>query len=103
MYTILDNTEIMAREDINTKYDGKWVFLTNCEFTPGSKLIQGIPRVIADKQYEGVDEGVYETYDNKEIFGETYGHNLLNFDYLIKAISFVPKGGLADGTDNIHV
>ena len=47
--------------EINARYDSKWIFLTNCEFTPGSKLIRGIPRVIADKQAEGVDEGVYDT------------------------------------------
>ena len=103
MYIILDSAEMLTREEIDARYDGKWVFLTNCEFTPGSKLIRGIPRVIADKQYEGVDEGLYGTYKDTEKFGETYGHNLLDFDYLLKTISFVPKGGNTDGVGNILV
>ena len=102
MYNILDNTEVLTRQEINAQYDGKWVFLTNCEFTPGSTLICGIPRVIADKQAEGVDEGIYDIYKDTEQFGEIYGYNLLDFDYLIKNITLLPKGG-NDETGNIFV
>jgi hypothetical protein len=102
MYKVLTNTEILTREEINAKYDGKWIFLTNCVFTPGSKLIRGIPRVIADKQSEGVDDGVYDVYKDGEQFGETYGYNLLDFDYLIKTIAFLPKAG-SDESNNIYV
>ena len=102
MYIILSDTEMMTREEINAKYDGKWVFLTNCEFTPGSKLIRGIPRLVADKQSEGVYEGVYDVYKDSEKYGETYGYNLLHFEYLIKNITFLPKGG-SDEVGNIHV
>ena len=93
---------MLKRDEIMANYDGKWVFLTNCEFTPGSKLICGIPRVIADKQYEGVDAGIYDIYRDSEQFGETCGDNLLNFDYLIKNITFLSKGG-SDEAGNIHV
>ena len=89
MYTVLIEAEMLTREEINARHDGKWVFLTNCEFTQGSMLIRGIPRVIADKQSEGVDEGVYDAYKDSGQYGETYGYNLLDFDYLIKSISFV--------------
>ena len=102
MYIVLENAEVLTKEEINAKYDGKWVFLTHCEFTPGSRLICGIPRVIADKQSEGVDDGVYDVYKDSEQFGETYGHNLLDFDYLIKNISFLPKGG-SDAASSLHV
>ena len=102
MYVVLDNAQMLSNEEINARYDGKWVFLTNCEFTPGSKLICGIPRVIADKQAEGVDDGVYDTYKDIEQFGETYGLNLLDFDYLIKNVTFLPKGG-SDETGSIFV
>ena len=95
MYRVLDNAETLTREEIKAKYDGSWVFLTNCEFTQGSKLLHGIPRVIADKQYEGLDEGIYEIYDDKGLFGETTSYTLLDFDYLIKTISIVPKEGCA--------
>ena len=84
MYTILENTKMMTREEIAEEYNGKWVFLTNCEFTPGNKLICGIPRVITDKQADGVGDGIYEVYKNVEQYGETYGYNLLDFDYLYR-------------------
>ena len=96
MYTILDNAEVLTIDEIKAQYDGRWVFITNCEFTQGSKLIHGIPRVIADKQYEGVDEGIYEIYDNKELFGETTSYTLLDFGYLIKTITIMPKEGCAE-------
>jgi hypothetical protein len=56
-------------------------------------LIRGIPRLVADKQYEGVYEGVYDAFKDSGLYGETYGHNLLDFDYLIKSITLLPKGG----------
>ena len=102
MYTILNNAEMLTREEIKNLYDGKWIYLTNCEFTPGSKLIRGIPRVVADKQYDGVDDGIYNLFDDTEQFGETYGHTLLHFDYMLKNISFLPKGG-SNETGNVHV
>ena len=102
MYTLLNNAEMLTIEEVNAKYDGRWVFLTNCEFTPGSKLIRGIPRVISDKQYEGVDNGIYDIYKDIEQFGESCGYNLLDFDYLIKNITFLPKGG-CDDANNIYV
>jgi hypothetical protein len=97
MYTVLDNTEMMTRDEVKAKYDGRWIFLTNCEFSQGNMLLRGIPRIIADKQYEGVDLGIYNVYDNKELYGETTSYTLLELDYLIKTISFVPKGAICDG------
>ncbi|MCL2079631.1 MAG: hypothetical protein FWH17_07305 [Oscillospiraceae bacterium] len=102
MYTVLNNAEMLTREEIKELYDGKWIYLTNCEFTPGSKLIRGIPRVVADKQAEGVNDGIYDVYRDSERFGETYGHNLLDFDYLLKSITFLPKGG-SNEADSVRV
>jgi len=102
VYIVLDNTKMLTKEEIDANYDGKWVFLTNCEFTPGSKLIRGIPRVIADKQSDGVDDGIYDVYMDIEQFGESCGYNLLRFDYLIKNVVFLPKGS-CDEADNIYV
>ena len=103
MYILLNNTELLTREEIKANYDGKWIFLTNCQFTSGSKLICGIPRVVADKQSEGVGEGVYDIFKDTEQFGETYGLNLIHFDYLVKRVTFLPKGGCADESGNIQI
>ena len=93
MYNILDNAEMMTFEAIRAKYDGKWVFLTNCEFSEGNMLIRGTPRVIADKTFEGVDERIYDVYDDAQLFGETTDCQFIEYDYLIKSITFVQKGG----------
>ena len=38
MYTILDKAELLTFAEVKAKYDGKWVFMTNCEFSEGYYL-----------------------------------------------------------------
>jgi hypothetical protein len=94
MYTILDKVELLTFEEIKNKYDGKWVFMTNCEFSLGSKLLRAIPRVIADKQFEGLDKGVYDAYNDKEQYGESVSYTLYDIEYLIKNITILSKEGV---------
>ena len=96
MYKILENPKRMTAEEIQTQFKGKWVYLTNCESTEGDRLISGIPRVVADKQAEGVEEGIYKIYKNFEIYGETSSYSLLDFDHLIKTITILPKEGMKE-------
>ena len=106
MYTILEKAEMLAFEEIGTKYDGKWVFMTNCELSPGNAPIRAIPRVIADKKLEGFRDGIYDVYKNKELYGETTDFSFYDIGSLIRAITFVPKeeaGGNVNDANNIHV
>ena len=91
MYTVLDKAELLSFDEIKAKYDGKWVFMTNCEFSSGNKLLNAIPRVLANNQYEGLDEGIYDVYKNKELYGESVSYTLYDIEYLIKNISIIPK------------
>ena len=103
MYTILDNAELLTFAEIKAKYDGKWVFMTNCEFSDGNGLIHAIPRVIADRKWENYNGGVYEVYKNKEIYGETTDVAFYDLGSFIGSITFVPKGGNAVEAGNVHI
>ena len=103
MYTILDNVELLTYDEIKNRYDGKWVYMTNCEFSEGSMLIRAIPRVIADKQFDGFEDGIYKEYKNKELYGETINISFYEVGCLIKSISFIPKGGSTNEASNVLV
>jgi len=105
MYTIIDKAELLTFDEIKAKYDGKWVFVTNCEFSsPGNGLIRAVPRVIADKQFEGSDDGIYEIYDSDvALYGESSHYTFYDTGCFIGSISFVTKGGNAVETGSIHV
>ena len=103
MYTILDKTEKLTYDEIKNKYDGKWVYLTNCEFSDSYALLFAIPRVIADKQFDGFDEGIYEIYKNKEVYGRTTDLTFYEIGCLIKSINFIPKDGHINAISNVHI
>ena len=103
MYTILDKVELLSYDAIKNKYDGKWVYLSNCEFSEGSMLIRAIPRVIANKQFEGFDEGIYDVYKNKNLYGETISISFYEIGCLIKSINFIPKGSSNNEVSNVLV
>ena len=103
MYTILDKAELLTYDEIKAKYDGKWVFMTNCEFSDGNGLIRAIPRVIADRKWESSDTGIYTVYDDEKLYGETTSVPFYDLGSFIGSITFVPKGGNAVETGSIHV
>ena len=104
MYKIIDKIELLTFEEIKVKYSGKWVFMTNCEFSsPGNGLIHAIPRVIADKKFEGYDDRIYDIYDDVNMYGETTHFSFYDVGSFIGSISFVTKGGNAIGISNVQV
>ena len=103
MYTILDKAELLTFAEIKAKYNGKWVFMSNCEFSEGNKILRAIPRIIADKQLEGFRDGIYDVYKDKEIYGRTTDFSFYEIGCLIRSISFVPKGGNVDAASNVSV
>ena len=103
MYTILETAEKLTYDEIKNKYDGKWVYLTNCEFSDSYALLYAIPRVIADKQFDGFNEGIYEIYKNKDVYGRTTDLTFYEIGCLIKSISFIPRGDYKNAASNVHV
>ena len=56
----------MTYDELKEAYDEKWIFLVNCELTPYSELLSGIPAVIGDRPYEGAQDGIYDQFDTEE-------------------------------------
>lgn len=87
MVQIIENPMMMTYEEMESEYDGKWVYVVNCDFSPGNRMIKGIPVIIADMQYEGVDEGIYDKYDTEE-YGMKCAKNFLDMSfYLLRSVS----------------
>ena len=56
----------MDAGEIKAMYDGKWVFITNANYTPHMKFLGGVPVVIADHIFEGQADGFYDEYDGEQ-------------------------------------
>ncbi|GHU56750.1 hypothetical protein AGMMS49975_20680 [Clostridia bacterium] len=89
MYHIIENPVMMTAEEIDKEYDGRWVYLVKCEFAPGDELLKGMPVVVADNIFEGVEDGVYLPYKNKAIYGRTRSHPLIDTFGLIPTVKWV--------------
>lgn len=70
MYTILDNPKRMTKDEIRTAFANKWVFVVECDFSLSAPMKTGIPIVIADRAWEGREEGIYAKLK------EQYGHTM---------------------------
>ena len=70
MYRIIPKSE--QREysftQFKEQFDGKWVYLVRAIFTNTHGLVKATPVVVADSELEGVEEGIYESYQS-ESFG----------------------------------
>jgi len=64
MYKIIPENEQREYtfEQLQEKFNGKWIYLINAVFTEGHGLMKAIPVVIADFELEGIDEGIYTQY-----------------------------------------
>jgi hypothetical protein len=86
MYEIINNPRVMTRDEIDNVYDGKWVYIVKAKFTPNESLIEGMPVVVGDIPYDGVDDGIYEQFNDKE-YEQRYSHTLLDLpSYFISSV-----------------
>jgi len=85
MYKIIDNPKIMTSDDIDKTFDGKWVYIVKANFTPNQSLIDGVPVVVGDAPFEGVEDGIYEQFHKKE-YGRRYSHTLLNNENFMSTV-----------------
>ena len=63
----------MDMDEIKTIFDGKWVFSIHTEDDP----FTAVPVIIADKPYEGSEEGIYGQFNDSEQNGYTSYTSLL--------------------------
>ena len=70
MYEVLNTKKRMTRKEIIGAYKGKWVFLVDLQGPPFRWFETAVPAVIADKQFEGKETGIYDRL-KKEHEGNT--------------------------------
>ena len=66
MYEIIKNPKMMTEEEIVKKYTGKWVYVVKANIDRHGALIEGMPVVLGEFQYAGVEEGIYKQFDGPE-------------------------------------
>jgi hypothetical protein len=85
MYQIIDNPKMMSKDEIETEFDGKWVYIVKAEFAVGKRLIQGIPVIVAESPFEGQDDGIYEMYRTAE-YDSRYARDLCHYEPSIPSV-----------------
>jgi len=71
MYKIIppEERKEYTHEELRKIFDGKWLYLVNSKFTDGNGLIKATPVVIADRELEGIEEGIYKQFKTSKGYG----------------------------------
>ena len=85
-YKFVKHTEPLTRPQIKALYDGYWVFIVNARFTETKGFIDGIPAVVGEIPFDGVEDGIYDKYDKPE-YGIQYGMVLTQNPFLVSLIN----------------
>jgi hypothetical protein len=76
MYKVIKNPKLMTQEEIDLNYKGTWVYIVKANINPHGKLIDGVPVVVGEYPFDGVNEGVYKQFDGLE-YGRKLSYTLL--------------------------
>jgi len=85
MYEILKSPQMLSREEIDQTFNGKWVYIVKAKFTPNDMLIEGMPVVTGDAPFDGVEDGIYNQFDNGD-YGQSCSYTLLKQPNLISSV-----------------
>ena len=68
MYKIIDEKKRkrMTLEEIENEFDEMWVYTVNCNMNSNNKIIDAIPVIIGDAIFEGVQDGIYDKFDEEK-------------------------------------
>ena len=75
----------MSKAEIDTAFMGKWIYIVKAEIDPHGTLIKGMPVVLGEFQFAGVEEGIYKQFDGVE-YGKDLSYNLLPHDNTISSV-----------------
>ena len=81
MVTILENQRRMSLKEIESNFQGKWVYLVDLEGPKYGWFDTAIPAVVADDVFEGDETGIYDRLD------EEYNGNTMDVTYLSNLIN----------------
>ncbi|MCL2016643.1 MAG: hypothetical protein FWG68_10405 [Defluviitaleaceae bacterium] len=89
MYKILDESERerLTFEEITKKYKGKWVYIVDTQGLMFGMFESGIVAVVADKELEGRETGIYRQLD-LEYNGRTISWGWWNLPDTINLFGF---------------
>jgi hypothetical protein len=85
LYKIIENPVKMTKDEIDHTYKGMWVYIVKANIDKHGWLIEGMPVVLGEFQYDGVEEGIYEQYRKKE-YEERLSYTLLPNDDTISSV-----------------
>jgi hypothetical protein len=85
MYKIIENPNMMSKAEIDRVYKGKWVYIVKANVDVHGTLVEGMPVVIGDYQFAGVEEGIYKQFDSDE-YGRDLSYTLLPYDNSISSV-----------------
>ncbi|MDR1688671.1 MAG: hypothetical protein LBS21_08690 [Clostridiales bacterium] len=66
MRNLIENPVYMTYEEMKQKFDGKWIYVVNCNYTQYQELLGGVPVVVADEPFEGRSDLFYDQFFSKE-------------------------------------
>ena len=72
-------------EQLKVQFDGKWIYLVNATFTDGHGLLKAVPVVVADRELEGIDDGIYTQF-HSAFFGRKADLDLTNMCVSIPSV-----------------
>jgi hypothetical protein len=85
MHKIIENPRVMTKAEIDNAYRGKWVYVVKANINPHGRLIEGMPVVLGEFQFDGVEEGIYEQFKKTE-YEERLSYTLLPNDDTISSV-----------------
>ena len=62
MRRIINDPTYMTYNEMEEKFIGKWILITNCDYSPYQELLGGIPVAVADSVFEGQSDGFYDKF-----------------------------------------
>jgi hypothetical protein len=84
MYEIISNPQMMTKEEIDRIYSGKWVYIVKADIDRHGWLSEGMPVILGEFQYAGVEEGIYDQFDSAE-YEKRLSYTLLPNDSTISS------------------
>jgi hypothetical protein len=85
MYKIIERPSMMSKAEIDKMYKGKWVYIVKANIDAHGALVEGMPVVIGDYQFAGVEEDIYKQFDGEE-YGRDLSYTLLPYDNSISSV-----------------
>ena len=87
MYKVLpkDEQHEYTFAQLQEQFNGKWVYLVHAVFNETHGLVSAIPVVVAETELEGIEEGVYEPFQNGD-YGRTADADFTNMCMAIPSV-----------------